>query len=115
MSNPAQLSDVPPAARRRLAVLMLPCAAVLLAAGSVVLARPDGLGWSLAAIALLALGVLLVLVAAGLRRSATDDEAALAEAELDATLAAAAGGCGDDCGTCGVSDCAVKSLPRSAS
>lgn len=115
MSNPAQLSAVPPAARRRLAVLLLPCAVVLLAAGAVVLVRPTGLGWSLAAIALLALGVLLALVAAGLRRSAANDEAALAEADLDATLAAAAGACGGDCDTCGVSDCAVRSLPRSAS
>ena len=114
MSNPVQLSDVSPAARRRLAVLLLPCATVLLAAGTVVLVRPAGLGWSLAAVALLALGVLLALVAAGLRRSAGDDEAAHAEAELDATLVAAAGTCGGDCGSCGVSDCAVTSLPRTA-
>ena len=116
VTSPASLSDVAPAARRRMSLLLLPPATGLMAAGLIVLVRPAGVGWSLVAVLLLVLGGLLALLSVGLRRSAAVDEARLAEAQLDAALVAAAGACDSDCdsGACGVTDCAVRSLFRTA-
>lgn len=105
----SELSRVPPAQRRFLAVLVGPVGAALLVAGGLLAVTAGSvvghlLGGVLAAIALLLLGV-----AQGLYRSARQDEY---EAELDAAALAVSGeDCGGDCRTC-ADDCAVKSLPR---
>lgn len=108
------LSQVPARQRRLLAVLLSPLAVVLLVAGvlAVVLSgSPAGhlVGAVLAIFALLLLGI-----AQGLFRSAALTDRALAEERLDAAILSADGGsCGGSCDSCGVDDCAVKSLPRS--
>jgi uncharacterized membrane protein len=107
------LDQVPARQRRLLAVLLAPLALVLLLAGilaAVLSGSPAGhlVGAVITVIALLLLGI-----AQGLYRSASLTERALAEQSLDAAILSADGGsCGGDCGSCGVDDCAVKSLPR---
>jgi hypothetical protein len=108
----SDLRAVPPRSRRLLALLIAPVGIALLAAGALLAwfaGSPAGhlVGAGVGLIALLLLGV-----AHGLFWSAVRDEA---ERRLDETILAAAGPCGSDCGSgsCGVTDCAVKALPRS--
>jgi hypothetical protein len=109
----SNLQSVPPAERRRLAVLLLPVGLVLLAAGLVPVLTSPAAGWRVAGVAVTLLSLLLLGVAWGLHRSAATDDAARHEAELDAAIMAATD-CGSGCGTgaCGVDDCAVRQLPR---
>src|SRR6185437_3837789 len=101
----------PPRQRRQLAVLLLPVATALLAAGVL-------LGWLAAGPAGHLVGVLVALLALallgvgyGLLRSAGADEQ---ERLLDEAIRQATGPCGTDCGSagCGSTDCAVRALPR---
>jgi len=128
ISGQQTLAQVPPAQRRRLAFMLVPLGIALLVAGLAPVVADSSTSLTVvgALVAVLALGILAV--AHGLHRSARRDDALRAEAELDATLMAMAGSCdthgsdcggshatgpcGEDCGECGVDDCAVKSLPR---
>ena len=101
--------------------MLLAPAAVLMVLGATPAVASAGIGWSLLGAVLVLGGLLLLAVATGLRRSAYQDEQArlqaAAESALDEVILAspelAAMGCGQDCGSCGVDDCAVKALPRS--
>ncbi|MCW2523259.1 MAG: hypothetical protein JWO63_1594 [Frankiales bacterium] len=101
-----------------MASLLLAPTATLAALGLAAVLASHGLAWRLVGVLLLVLALLGLGVSAGLRRSVAlevaADAAAQAEAELDeAILAVAGSGCGEACESCGVDDCAVKSLPRS--
>jgi hypothetical protein len=117
----SSLHLIAPARRRRMALILLPAAAVLLALGLTPALSAAGVGWIVLGAVLVVAGLLLAAVAAGLRRSAVQDERArsalAAESALDEVILAspelAAVGCGENCGSCGVEDCAVKALPRS--
>ena len=107
----ADLSRVPPRQRWQLAVLLLPVATVLLAAGVL-------LGWLAGSAAGHLVGILVALLALvltaigyGLLRSARADER---ERRLDQAIRQATGPCGTGCepAGCSTTDCAVKALPR---
>jgi hypothetical protein len=109
----SNLADIPAAARRRMALLMLAPAGILILAGLVPTLVREGIGWTVVGVLVSLAGLLLMGIALGLRRSVALDEDRAAEAELDAALIAAAP-CGGDCssGACSTEECAVKSLPR---
>ncbi len=108
------LGQVPARQRRLLAVLLAPLGLVLLVAGVLAMVLSGSLAGHLVGAVLAAFALLLLGIAQGLHRSASLTERALAEQRLDAAILSADGGsCGGDCGSCGVDDCAVKSLPRS--
>jgi hypothetical protein len=105
--NPAvndDLNAIPPARRRRMSLMLAPVGVVLLLAGILTLSL-DGVGWKLAGLLVMALAVVLLGVAWGLRRSAALsealDEATAAEQRLDEVLVAAAGSSGVACGSAG--------------
>lgn len=111
-----ELNRIAPARRRQLALVLAPFGLVFLVAGALPVIA-GGIVWKLVGGVLIVLALLVLGVARGLQRSAALDDAARREQQLDdAILAEAAltgaGGCGSDCGACGVDDCAVKSLPR---
>jgi multisubunit Na+/H+ antiporter MnhC subunit len=87
--------------------MLAPIAIVLIVAGVLPLVMSSSIAIKVLAAVMLSIGVLLAMVAAGLRRSAQIDDA---DAEMAAIINAA--GCGDSCSSCGVGDCAVKTLPR---
>jgi hypothetical protein len=97
-----QLYAIPPGRRRRMALVLAPMGAVLLAAGVLACSQP-GVGWKLTGLVVGLLALVLLGVAWGLRRSAALTEAALAEQRLDEVLteAAAAAGGGVACGSTG--------------
>ena len=88
-----ELTAIPPARRRRMAVALAPLGVVLLLAG-VLAVSLEGIGWKLAGLLVVMLAVLVLAVAWGLRRSAALSEAAEAERRLDEVLVAAAGSAG---------------------
>ena len=94
------LNAIPPARRRRMALVLVPVSLVLLLAGILTMSL-EGVGWKLAGLLVAALAVLLLGVAWGLRRSAVLSEAlaeaTAAEQRLDEVLIAAtrSSGAGD--------------------
>ena len=93
-----QLNAIPPTHRRRMAWALMPLGAVLLIAGILAASR-DGAGWKLAGLTVAALALVLLGIAWGLRRSAALTAAADAERRLDEELTAAAAEAG--AGVCG--------------
>lgn len=109
----SNLAEIAVEARRRMALLLVAPAGILILAGLVPVLVGGGIAWTVVGVLVCLAGLLLLGIALGLRRSAAQDEDRAAEAELDAALIAAAP-CGGDCssGACATEDCAVKSLPR---
>lgn len=95
-----ELTAIPPARRRQLALALTPLGLVLLLTG-VLAVSLEGVGWKLAGLLVVVLAVLVLAVAWGLRRSAAVSEAAEAERRLDEVLTAAAGSAGAMCGEAG--------------
>lgn len=100
--------------RRRMALTIGPAAVGVLAAGVLVLAGGRGVGWTIVGVLAVAMGLAVGSVALGLEYSVRQDAAALAEADLDSTLAAAAGSCGESCDStvCGTGACPVQTRSR---
>jgi hypothetical protein len=97
------LNVIPPARRRRMALVLAPVGLVLLLAGILTVSL-DGVGWKLAGLLVATLAVLLLGVAWGLRRSAALAEATAAEQRLDEVLVAATRSSGTACGGAGAQD-----------
>ncbi len=95
-----QLEAIPPARRRRMALVLAPLGGVLLAAGLVTVSR-HGVGWTVLGLLVELLALVLVGIAWGLWRSAALTEATQAEQRLDEVLLAATAGAG--CAPGGVS------------
>ena len=110
----SDLSAVPVAQRQRMAFMLLPLGIVLLVAGVLPLLLASALLAKIGGLVVALVALLIVGVAYGLQRSARLDELVQLEQAVDeAILAGSGGGCGSDCTSCGVDDCAVKALPRS--
>jgi hypothetical protein len=95
-----ELTAIPPAQRRRMALMLAPVGVVLLVAGGLAVSL-DGAGWTVAGVLVAMLAMALLGVAWGLWRSAALSEAAAAERRLDEVLAAAARSQGATCGAGG--------------
>ncbi|MFL6163017.1 MAG: hypothetical protein ACJ74U_12400 [Jatrophihabitantaceae bacterium] len=105
-----ELSLVPARQRRQLALLMLPVAAVLLAAGMLLAWRAGSVAGHLVGALVALIALVLLGVGQGLLSSARRDDH---EQRLDEAIRAATGPCGNDCGSgCASNDCAVRALPR---
>ena len=92
-----ELTAIPSAQRRRMALMLAPVGVVLLVAGVLVVSLGGG-GWTVAGMLVTLLAVALLGVAWGLWRSVALSEAAAAERRLDEVLAAAARSQGAACG-----------------
>ncbi len=95
-----ELTRIPPARRRRMALVLAPLGVVLLVAGALAVAGP-GAAWKLVGLLVCVLAVGLLGVAWGLVRSASLTDAMAAERRLDEAIIAASGGCGSVCGSAG--------------
>jgi hypothetical protein len=91
-----QLAAVPIARRRRAVLVLTTLATLLIATGVLPWTRPAPASVRVIAVAALLSGLLTLLIAWGLATSLRRDAELTSEAELDAVLAAAGGGC--DCG-----------------
>jgi hypothetical protein len=91
-----QLAAVPVARRRRAIAVLSLLALLLLVAGTLPWVRPAPVSVRVIAVAALLSGLLGLLIAWGLAASVRLERRRVAEAEIDAVLAAAGGGC--DCG-----------------
>ena len=111
MADREALRRVPPRQRTLLALLITPVGLALLAGGVLVALGTSAVMARLVGLLIALLALVLLGVAHGLFWSARRDRA---EQRLDQAIREAAGTCDSsgDCGACGVSDCAVKALPR---
>jgi hypothetical protein len=91
-----QLAAVPVARRRRAIAVVFLFALLLIVAGVLPWVRPAPVSVRVIAVAALFSGLLALLIAWGLAASVRLERRRVAEAEIDAVLAAAGGGC--DCG-----------------
>jgi uncharacterized membrane protein len=118
MPSQSVLQRVPAREQRRLALMLLPLSLALLVLGLVATVMTGPAGWKVVGVVVLIIACALLAMVLGLRRSASIADRADAEQQLDATLMAAVGACGNSCGSgesgsdgCGA-DCAIRTLPR---
>lgn len=115
-----ELTAIPPARRRWLALALAPVGVALLVAAVLTMSLA-GAGWKVAGVLVAALALALLGVAWGLWRSVALSQAAAGEQRLDEVLAAAArsqgAACGGDstgaaCGSAGSRGCGAGCLTR---